>query len=270
MSAGPVLGFECEWYDNISGQLTKLFLKFFLDDNTIEILTEGTRCLLKRIFYAEVTARDLFVGNSITVFNRLMVIKAYCNEATVRYMGAREEHYLVVVPLSAGPAGLGHVLNIAKTFALKLGKARTLTSELPGSFDVPAPLGSTLFEFVGYDKAASQDFVRAVTARHSPWAAVVTIPFVAELFQLMRASNMYTPLRQCALCLVKPHVIRDGRLGDLLQAVASAGFSVDCLYLVHLTIPMATELFDVYKVGVVLHLCARDADHPIISSHLQF
>ena len=42
-----------------------LFLKFFLDDNTLEIL--GTqRHLLKRIYYLSVTASDLFRGNSIT------------------------------------------------------------------------------------------------------------------------------------------------------------------------------------------------------------
>jgi len=38
MSAGPVLGFELEWFDSTSGILKKMFLKFFLDDNTIEIL----------------------------------------------------------------------------------------------------------------------------------------------------------------------------------------------------------------------------------------
>jgi len=38
MSAGPVLGFELEWFDSTSGMLKKMFLKFFLDDNTIEIL----------------------------------------------------------------------------------------------------------------------------------------------------------------------------------------------------------------------------------------
>jgi asparagine synthetase B (glutamine-hydrolysing) len=37
MSAGPVLGFELEWFDSTSGILKKMFLKFFLDDNTIEV-----------------------------------------------------------------------------------------------------------------------------------------------------------------------------------------------------------------------------------------
>lgn len=61
-----VLGFELEWFDEVSGILQTLYLKFFLDDNTIEIL-KGTSTFLKRIFYPEVKLSDLFVGNSITV-----------------------------------------------------------------------------------------------------------------------------------------------------------------------------------------------------------
>lgn len=61
-----VLGFELEWFDEVSGILQTLYLKFFLDDNTIELL-KGTSTFLKRIFYPEVKLSDLFVGNSITV-----------------------------------------------------------------------------------------------------------------------------------------------------------------------------------------------------------
>ena len=61
-----VLGFELEWFDEVSGILQTLYLKFFLDDNTIELL-KGTSTFLKRIFYPEVKLSDLFIGNSITV-----------------------------------------------------------------------------------------------------------------------------------------------------------------------------------------------------------
>lgn len=61
-----VLGFELEWFDDVSGLLQTLFLKFFLDDNTIELL-KGTSTFLKRIYYPDVKLTDLFVGNSITM-----------------------------------------------------------------------------------------------------------------------------------------------------------------------------------------------------------
>ncbi len=61
-----VLGFEVEWFDHVSGMLQTIYLKFFLDNNTIELL-QNHSTFLKRIFYPEVTLRDLYIGNSITV-----------------------------------------------------------------------------------------------------------------------------------------------------------------------------------------------------------
>ena len=249
MSAGPVLGFRCEWFDNISGQLTTLYLKFFLDDNTIEILTDGTRCLLKRIFYADVTVRDLFVGNSITVFNRLMFIKEYCNEATVRYMGAREEHYLVnIAEGDFAGSDLAKTFALAREFRLKVGKVRTVTS-LPTPVLDTTSLGDVVLEFVGYDKSISAAFVAKLTSAGAGRIAALTasIPDVQELFDHLRATNIYTPLPQCSLCLLKPHVLKEEKVSGVVDAIVEAGFGICGVFLVHLTIPMAKELLDVYR-----------------------
>lgn len=61
-----VLGFELEWFDPVSCTLHTLYLKFFLDDNTIEIL-QGTSTFLKRIYYEEIKMEDLYIGNSISM-----------------------------------------------------------------------------------------------------------------------------------------------------------------------------------------------------------
>lgn len=62
-----VLGFEGEWFDHVSGLLQIIYVKFFLDDNTLELLT-GKSTFLKRIFYPDVTIHDLYLGNSINVY----------------------------------------------------------------------------------------------------------------------------------------------------------------------------------------------------------
>lgn len=61
-----VLGFEGEWFDHVSGLLQKIYVKYFLDNNTIELLTDKT-AFLKQIFYPDVTLHDLYIGNTITV-----------------------------------------------------------------------------------------------------------------------------------------------------------------------------------------------------------
>jgi nucleoside-diphosphate kinase len=46
---------------------------------------------------------------------------------------------------------------------------------------------------------------------------------------------------------MKPHVLRAHKTGEVLQAVQDAGFDIFALFSIHLTIPMAHELFDVYR-----------------------
>jgi len=61
-----VLGFEAEWFDQVSGILQTLYLKFFLDNNTIELLHNNS-IFLKQIYYPDVTLQDLYIGNSVTM-----------------------------------------------------------------------------------------------------------------------------------------------------------------------------------------------------------
>ena len=61
-----VLGFEVEFFDDVTRLTRQLFLKFFLEDNTLEILGEK-KIFLGRVFYPDVKVSDLYVGNSITM-----------------------------------------------------------------------------------------------------------------------------------------------------------------------------------------------------------
>ncbi len=61
-----ILGFEVEWFDQVSGLMQQLYLKFFVDDNTVELLRDKS-AFLKRIYYPEVRFCDLFLGNTITM-----------------------------------------------------------------------------------------------------------------------------------------------------------------------------------------------------------
>ncbi len=71
--SSDILGFELEWFDPVCKQVRQLFLKFFIADNTIEILNGDTAssskqaAFLKRIYYPDVKIQDLSLGNTITV-----------------------------------------------------------------------------------------------------------------------------------------------------------------------------------------------------------
>jgi len=53
-----------------------------------------------------------------------------------------------------------------------------------------------------------------------------------------------------SLLLVRPHAVRDGKLGAILHQVIESGFSLRALSMVQLSRPNAVEFMEVYK-GVV-------------------
>jgi len=242
MSSGAVLGFECEWFDEISGRLNVLYLQFFLDDNTIQILTD-TRTFLARIFYPDVTVTDLFVGNSITVYNRCITIKQYANAATTKYMQSREVHMLVVLG-SEGRNALGRILKTANSHSLKTAKMKSIGVDMP---DIGARAGDFILQVVGYNGKESEKYIPAVEGL----GKFVTCGVVkhADMTEIM-ARKSALPVRDsesCSLCIIKPHVMRDQRAGDVIDSILAQGFEIGAIFSVHFTASIAEEIFSVYK-----------------------
>jgi len=271
MSSGAVLGFECEWFDGVSGVLNVLFLKYFLDDNTIEILLEKSGCLLKRIYYPDVVATDLFVGNSITVFNRLIVIKGYANIATTRWMKAREVHFLVLVS-KEGASSLGNVYLLAKEQRLKAGRVRTVNAALVDALSgLGAAEGDFLIEFVGHTGMSSTSFVEASQkmGRHV-LASILPADAMNEIMAIKAARNVGED--PCTLCIIKPHIMREENAGAVLNDIITEGFTITGIYSTHLTQAIAEELFDVYRdiyptyTMMIEHLCSTPLLAVMISS----
>jgi len=242
MSSGAVLGFECEWFDEISGKLNILYLQYFIDDNTIQILTD-TRTFLARIFYPDVTVTDLFVGNSITVYKRCITIKQYANAATTKYMQAREVHMLVVLG-SEGRNSLGQVLKEASAHSLKTAKMKSIGVDMP---DIGACAGDFVLQVVGYNGKESEKYIPAVEAL----GTFVTCSVVkhADMTSIMarKSAIPVSDSEACTLCIIKPHVMRDQRAGDVIDSILAQGYEIGAIYSVHLTSSIAEELFGVYK-----------------------
>ncbi|CAN0354166.1 unnamed protein product, partial [Scytosiphon promiscuus] len=57
----------------------------------------------------------------------------------------------------------------------------------------------------------------------------------------------------CTLCVVKPHIVREGKLGRLLSLVAQRGFEVAGLQMVNLGEAGAEELLRPYRGVVPYH-----------------
>lgn len=242
MSNGAVLGFECEWFDPISGQIIQLFLKYFLDNNTIELVGEQ-RTMLARIYYPSVQITDLFLGNSITVYNRLITIKQYANVGTSRYMESREVHFLIVANKRASNI-LGNIFSLSNAHKLKTGKMRSIGTDMD---DVNARAGDYLIQVVGYNGKESMKFIEAVETLGSS-VRCTALPHEVVTDVMTRKGAIPVPDDEpVSLCLIKPHLLRDQAVGDIINKILDEGYGLGAIYSTHLTNTVAEELFDVYR-----------------------
>lgn len=71
------------------------------------------------------------------------------------------------------------------------------------------------------------------------------MPFVQD--SIKNAEMISAPIGS-SLVIVKPHIIRNGKLGELLDAILSSGnFEISALFSFYFTIVQAEELFDAYR-----------------------
>lgn len=57
-------------------------------------------------------------------------------------------------------------------------------------------------------------------------------------------------LQRCALCIIKPHAIKDGKFGDIISMIHECGFNITALKMCYLDRANCEEFYEIYK-GVV-------------------
>ena len=139
------LGFEVQWFDNVAGLMKTSYLKFFLEDNTIEIV-QDKGIFLKRIYLPDVHIDDLYIGGSVTVYNRLLSITGFANSATEKYMRDREVRLCYC---SSKLVAIGDIIDLAEIHGFKLGRVKPTSISIPCACGVDVRAGDTIFEFVG-------------------------------------------------------------------------------------------------------------------------
>lgn len=240
------LGFEMEWFDPMSSMMNTIYMKYYMDNNTIELLHSKMKTpFLARIHYPEVELADLFVGNSVTIFNRLLVIKGYANTATKAFMAAREVHFVAYMEGSAKQQ-IGALMQIGTKHELISSRARTTGSSImEGAVQVNA--GDIVVEFVSTSGASPEAFLKEAKALNAGVSVMVAdVDLINTVFE---ACTAYFPKREfCTLCLIKPHVLKEKKFtGPILQQIVDSGFSVDSMVTLHLDNKMGDYLMDVYR-----------------------
>lgn len=57
-------------------------------------------------------------------------------------------------------------------------------------------------------------------------------------------------LSRSTLCIIKPHAVKDGRVGEILKMITDNGFTITAMKMIHLDRKQCEEFYEIYK-GVV-------------------
>ncbi|KAG6609553.1 Nucleoside diphosphate Kinase [Phytophthora cinnamomi] len=260
------LAFFLEWYDPQSG-LKKGYIMHYHGDNTVELVEQKTRKIfLKRIQIPTVNFDDLYVGGSVTVYSRQLTIIEPANEFTRQMLRQREDKATFIVTPN-GYSQMGRIVQLIEQSGLSirdlrmvhLQKSHLMTLQSLGAIadnnqqqsllsDV-----SVLVEVRLPSSKAIQDAEVKLTGAGVADVVLIAGVGLEALCAGATPNNAFPTtavLDNCTLCLVRPRLVREARMGETLDGIVAAGFEVSAMKLVHLQMNESDELFQVYK-GVV-------------------
>lgn len=244
--------FFTQWYDSTAA-LTRVYQLVYYTDHTIEIFDmKNRRTFLKRMKHPEIALRDLFVGNTVTIHARQLKVTEYGDSFTAGRFAESSETSVALLK----PAALGELPALLKTFAHSgLIVAQVRMCEIPAACPGYTP------SHAGYAVALLLKAADAVhTVGQIAGASRGALTSSASVDEALAAADMLFGERKPAvtppvcqdstLLLVRPHALKAGLLGHVLDHVMSGGFVLRTLSTFTISLPNAEEFLEVYK-GVI-------------------
>lgn len=97
---------------------------------------------------------------------------------------------------------------------------------------------------VKYEISQPMDAVRSSLSAANLNNVVIVLDCGLEQLPALQTTAV---LDNCSLCLIRPRIVREGRVGEIVEDILSAGFEISALKSLHLRVDEADELFRVYK-----------------------
>ncbi|KAG6976407.1 hypothetical protein JG688_00001381 [Phytophthora aleatoria] len=257
------LAFFLEWDDPQSG-LKKGYIMHYHGDNTVELVERKTRKIfLKRIRIPTVNLDDLYVGSSVAVYSRQLTIMEPANEFTRKMLQQREDKAVFVITPN-GYSQMGRIIQLIEQSGLSVRDIRMVqlqkshlamlqTMEAATDNNQQRSLLSDVSVLVEV-RLPMPKAMEDAKMRLESLDAVLVARTGLEAFSSGRTANEAFPttavLDNCTLCLIRPRIVREACVGEILNAIVAAGFEVSALKLVHFQMNEADKLFQIYK-GVV-------------------
>jgi len=262
--------FIVEWFDSQADLVRKYQLFFFAADNTLEMYdVKARRTFLKRCAYPSIKLSDLYLGAQISVYSRQLKVVNYGDEFTRKKLENKKEKTFSIIK-SEGYEALGKILDLASKHNITLARAKMVLLSLEQAQQFfgqsRADLSSfcvgpiVAVELVGegvvlqwpkFLQSASDakigrklsDFVYSSTSPNA-------VDRESSFFFDNSAIKTSAQLKDCAVCVIKPHVATSGSTGAVVDAILEEGYEISALEIFQLEKQTAEEFLEIYKTVV--------------------
>ncbi|XP_074042251.1 nucleoside diphosphate kinase homolog 7 isoform X2 [Leptinotarsa decemlineata] len=284
------LSFLAEWFDYGLSYHKKFILNYYPSDNTVDIFDrELNKMYLKRTRIEELALDDMFVGNTVRIYGRQIKITDCADCRTQKYIGKAKQRTVVILKPNVVDK-LGEIINriqdnnfqiaklrmcvLSRKEALEFYEDRKGETSLPFVLEqiVSGPLAAV--ELVGENaierwrqlmgpsdpieaRKVAPNSLRAIYGKDShatsgfhgsasPESAIKESSF---FFSANKPQSTIL-LKNTTCCVIKPHAIHEGNLGNIITSITDSHFKVTAAQMFHLSNANADEFLEVYK-GVV-------------------
>jgi len=230
-------GFTVEWFDKQADMIREYTLTVYQQPKgPLEVAMfdpKTHRSFLKRMEIPGLAVEDFRIGGIVTVHARQLKVTKYNDGRTKQALeGLHGGVCLLTVPSMFQQ--VGHLLERIESCGLRISRLRLVNDNGP----------VVALQVVG----GEADSRWASIAASLPSDCVQKVA-PSDLEHYFNRGNFPTTAAfdNCALCLVRPHAVRDGGTGMVIRAVMEAGLEVSALEMVHFERAQSVEFHDVYK-----------------------
>ncbi|XP_030374955.1 nucleoside diphosphate kinase 7 [Scaptodrosophila lebanonensis] len=280
------LAFVAEWYQVEAAIIRTFVISFHVRDNAVEVFDQRTKKIfLRRTKVPELSQRDFFVGSKINVFGRQFDIIDYADDMTRVTLAKYRKKGFVLLKHSMWAKHLGGFLMTLNENKININNGnmvqftpKTVTQFLAGKQQEDVHASVLMNELLAGPSIALElignNVVDVMAACQKGSSDKVKLSPSMEAFferEEMRL-GFYCPatekgvdkdlsyffeekhniIKDClfknsTLAIIKPHSIKDGLLGTIVNEILSNGFQLNAMRMILMPRVNCEEFYEVYR-----------------------
>lgn len=262
--------FVVDWYDSTAQLIRKFILKYHVESNQVEMVEIRNKKLFlkKSDCPPQISKRDFAIGSKLLIYSRELMLVDYADQTTRQKLESRSIRSVVIM----SPEGyhnwgklVDKILSQNTLCKMKLvmfteTQIETLSALLATSVRQLYNLSTSpclvlivqgedvVTSLYNLSQTLNQDFS---ASESSPVLITPSrVNQTSELLNMLSDTPTTATLDCCTCCIIKPHAIKEGNVGKILDIIISQGYEISAMETLRFDKQQSEEFLEVYR-GVV-------------------